>query len=115
MNIDGKALSAACKANPNKILAGEFSIASQLCRSGMDEFMRLAKGSNELLVACTQEAPIFLDALDELDGNMASVRFTNIREKAGWSKDAKGNLQQRKKYNCKDSCPFIRSLNQYRR
>ena len=101
MTIDGKALRSACTATQYNKIEGELSLAGQLCRSGIEDFIHLAKNSDKLLVACTQEAPIFLDALDELDKNIAEVRFTNIREKAGWSKDAFGNTQQRKKTTAK--------------
>ena len=101
IDIDGKALSTACAVNVNNKIEGELSLARQLCRGGIEEFSRLAKNSEKLVVTCTQEAPIFLDALDELDDDIASVRFTNIREKAGWSKDAGGNPQKKKNLTAK--------------
>lgn len=101
MNIDEKALSGGCMASPSNNALGEFSIASQLCRGQIEEFMRHTKDSNKLLVACTQEAPLFLDTIDEQNNDIATVRFTNIREKAGWSKEANGNLQQRKNITAK--------------
>ena len=88
-------------ASPSNNALGEFSIASQLCRGQIEEFMRHTKDSNKLLVACTQEAPLFLDTIDEQNNDIATVRFTNIREKAGWSKEANGNLQQRKNITAK--------------
>jgi ferredoxin len=101
MRIDGKALSGACMATPSNNAEGEFSIARQLCRGGIEEFIRHAKNSKKLLVACTQEAPLFLDTLDDLDDDIASVQFTNIREKAGWSKEANGDSQQQKNITAK--------------
>jgi len=109
MSIDGKALRKACAAAPGAEASGELSVASHLCRAGIEEFQRAAKGADELLVACTQEAPLFLEALDDFgeqeagSGNAATgtrqeapaIRFVNIREKAGWSKDAAGTSAQK--------------------
>jgi ferredoxin len=101
MNIDEKALSSACIATPNNNENRGVTLANQLCRGGIKDFIRLAKDSNKLLVACTQEAPLFLETLDELDDDIASVRFTNIREKAGWSLDTNGKPQQQQNITAK--------------
>jgi ferredoxin len=63
-----------------------------LCRREAPEFQRAAKSGEELLVACTQEARLFLE-LNEQTASAPSVaerpiRFVNIRETGGWSKDA---------------------------
>ena len=46
------------------------------------------------LVACTQEGRLFLELNGETEGapGLAErpIRFVNIRETGGWSKDAKG-------------------------
>ena len=39
-----------------------------------------------ITVACTQEAPVFSEIADE--GGNAALTFVNIRENAGWSRDA---------------------------
>ena len=66
--------------------------ATHLCRRQVEEFQRVAgiagQAGETLLVACTQEAPLFLETLDEMDTPPA-IAFTNIREKAGWSDAAK--------------------------
>ncbi len=95
MAIDGKALSGACAVAPGAGASGELSVAGHLCRGEIEEFLRLAKGSGKLLVACTQEAPLFLESLEEVGKDAPAIRFTNIREKAGWSKDAGGKSQQK--------------------
>jgi len=95
MTIDDKALGKACAAAPGAEAPGELSVAGHLCRGGIEEFLRLAKGSDELLVACTQEAPLFLEALEDIGDDAPAIRFANIREKAGWSKDAGGKSQQK--------------------
>jgi len=94
MAIDAKALAKACS-NGN----GDLDVASHLCRTQIEEFQRRAKGADELLIACTQEAPLFLEALDELAGDeqddLPAIRFTNIREKAGWSRHATDKKAQK--------------------
>lgn len=66
---------------------GGSDIASgrQLCRSELDRFRSLAAAGVELTMACTQEAPLFEEVAAEAG---AAARFVNIRETAGWSKDA---------------------------
>ena len=72
--------------------AGLETVHSTLCRREAGAFQRAAKSQDELLVACTQESRLFLE-LNEATEGAASVaerpiRFVNIRESAGWSKDA---------------------------
>jgi ferredoxin len=59
--------------------------ANELCRGELDKFRAAAEGHEPLLVGCTQEAPLFSELADGRAGEMA---FANIRETAGWSKDA---------------------------
>jgi ferredoxin len=59
--------------------------ANELCRGEVDKFRAAAAGHEPLLVGCTQEAPLFSELADGRAGEMA---FANIRETAGWSKDA---------------------------
>ena len=78
--LDAKALGAALK-------AGEpLSLHHQLCRKDAGAFQAALGGADDVIVACTQEAPLF----GELAGDSgAKVRFVNLREHAGWSRDAK--------------------------
>ncbi len=66
---------------------------SLLCRREAGAFQRAAKEGDDLLVACTQESRLFLELSAETEGapslNERPIRFVNIRETAGWSKDAK--------------------------
>ena len=55
-----------------------------LCRAEVERFRKLAQGGGDIVVGCTQEAPLFA----ELAGEGAAISFANIRETAGWSKDA---------------------------
>ena len=79
--LDAKALGAALK-------AGEpLSVHHQLCRQDAGAFQAALGQADELIVACTQEAPLF----GELAGDSsAKIRFVNLREQAGWSPEAKG-------------------------
>jgi len=102
MAIDGKVLAKACRAAAGaggKAAAGdaaggpqELAVNTHLCRAQLNEFERIAgsTGKGGLLVACTQEAPLFLETLDGMGDKAPAARFTNIRERAGWSKAATG-------------------------
>jgi ferredoxin len=57
--------------------------AHQLCRAELDRFRAAAAQGGPLTVACTQEAPLFAETAAGAD-----LTFANIRETAGWSKDA---------------------------
>jgi hypothetical protein len=79
MTLDGKALAKACGAD------GSPEIASQLCRAQIDTFRgEIAKGGR-VLVACTQEAPLFDEVASEAGDGVAALGHVNIRERAGWS------------------------------
>jgi ferredoxin len=64
-----------------------------LCRREAGAFQRAAKSGDDLLVACTQESRLFLELNDQTEGALPvaerPIRFVNIRETGGWSKDAK--------------------------
>jgi ferredoxin len=77
MALDAKALAAALKAG------APISIHTELCRKEAAQF-QAALGDAELLVACTQEAPLFSELADTA-GSKTDLRFVNIREAAGWS------------------------------
>jgi ferredoxin len=75
MPLDADAVRTACRA--------EVKTAHHLCRAEIGKFRSALAQGLPLTVACTQEAPVFT----ELAGN-APVTFANVRETAGWSKDA---------------------------
>ena len=56
----------------------------ELCRSEIGAFQAACKASGAVHVACTQEAPLFLEVARELGTDAEVLRFTNIRERAGW-------------------------------
>ena len=68
-------------------------IHTQLCRAQLDSFKSAMAAEGSVLVGCTQEAPLFSETVDEMFAGQeggATVSFTNIRERAGWSAEAKG-------------------------
>ncbi len=65
-------------------LAGPLPIHTQLCQKELAAFADHAGG--DVLVACTQEARLFGDVADDA-GKTQSIRFVNIRESAGWSRE----------------------------
>ncbi len=60
----------------------------QFCRAELERFRKLAAGGEPMVVACTQEAPLFDEVTAGIEGSGA-ITFVNIRETAGWSKDSK--------------------------
>tara|TARA_R110002074_G_scaffold206153_4_gene374571 strand:+ start:2100 stop:4181 length:2082 start_codon:yes stop_codon:yes gene_type:complete len=83
MNIDADALAKAAGGD------GALKVARHLCRVELDRFADEAGKADKLLVACTQEAPLFLDALEDMGDRAPEAAFVNIRERAGWSQAAK--------------------------
>lgn len=81
MPLKGDALAAACGRSDAA------QIHSQLCRAQIEAVQQAASGSDSITIACTQEAPLFEEILEEA-GFEGSARFVNIRETAGWSDQA---------------------------
>jgi len=81
MALDAKALAAALK------LGTPTAVHTELCRREAGAF-HAALESGDCLVACTQEAPLFA-ALADQTGAKHELKFVNIRETAGWSKESK--------------------------
>ena len=82
MPLDGKALARALK------LDGAPRLSSELCRKHLATFEAAVRKGGDLVVACTQEAPLFGELHEELKGE-GGIQFVNIRETAGWSAEAK--------------------------
>jgi ferredoxin len=78
MTLDARALGAALK-------AGEpIAVHDQLCRKDAGAF-QAALGEPDVIVACTQEAPLFGELAAD---SKSQIRFVNVREQAGWSSEA---------------------------
>jgi ferredoxin len=78
MPLDGAAVKRGCRGT-------QVSTAHQLCRAELEIFRTAAAGETPLIVGCTQEAPLFAEAAP---AGGADITYVNIRETAGWSKDA---------------------------
>lgn len=79
MPLDPRALSAS--------LNEPLSLHSSLCRRQAAEFLQAAGKGDELLVACTQETRLFNELADQAHLS-TPIKFVNIRETGGWSRDA---------------------------
>jgi len=82
MPLDGTALARALK------LGTPPHVNTELCRKHVAVFEAAVKNGNDLVIACTQEAPLFEELHSQLKGN-GTIQFVNIRETAGWSADSK--------------------------
>jgi ferredoxin len=79
MPLDARAIGGAC--------TGRITQANQLCGLEIDRFKAALADGVAITVACTQEAPLFREVAEDLAPSSA-LTFVNIRETAGWSKDA---------------------------
>ena len=79
MQLDARAIGRAC--------SGRITQANQLCGFEIDRFKAALADGVPITVACIQEAPLFREVAEDLVPSSA-LTFVNIRETAGWSKDA---------------------------
>ena len=82
MQIDGKVIARGLNVDELP------RVQSEMCRRHLAAFEAAIKSGDDLLVACTQEAPLFTELHAELGGTGA-IRFANIRESAGWSDEGR--------------------------
>jgi hypothetical protein len=78
MPLDADALARGCR-------GAELKTANQLCRAEIERFRAAAKSGDDIVVGCTQEAPLFSEVAGDRTG---ALSFANVRETAGWSADA---------------------------
>ena len=78
MPLDANALEKGC---------GAHTRADQLCGAELDLIKQALSTNTPVTIACTQESPLFTEVAEDL-GSAAPLTFVNIRETAGWSKDA---------------------------
>jgi ferredoxin len=81
MPLDGAKVARGCAA------AGATSVHTHLCRREIARFRDAVGEGKPLLVACTQEAPLFAEIAAEA-GAQSTITYANIRERAGWSEEA---------------------------
>jgi len=82
MPIDGAALARGCASS------GTLRTAEQLCIAQLDRFLAAIAAGGPVTVACTEKAPLFAQEA-EAAGSDAALTFLNIREHAGWSREAR--------------------------
>ncbi|WP_354682089.1 4Fe-4S binding protein [Cupriavidus necator] len=92
MPLDGAALSDA-RQDPKQV---PLKVHRLLCRREIGDFTAALDGTEDVIVACTQERQLFTEVAAQAargeDGRpvvTAPVRFVNIRETGGWSQGAR--------------------------
>ncbi len=85
-------LSQALAKTPGASAEGLAEPHTLLCRREAASFQRAARSGDDLLVACTQERALFLELNEQTEGALPlaerPIRFVDVRETGGWSKDA---------------------------
>jgi ferredoxin len=70
----------------------DLTLHSTLCRREAGAFQKALLSGDDVVVACTQEKRLFLELAGQTEGAPAvserPIKFVNIRETGGWSKDA---------------------------
>jgi ferredoxin len=80
MPLDTGTLSKGCRGS-------DIQQARHLCRSEIGRFRAAAGTAGPLTIGCTQEAALFEEVAEEA-GRSAPITYVNIRETAGWSREA---------------------------
>ena len=96
MPLDRPALIKALAQTPGASTEGLDAAHSLLCRREAASFQQSALATGQqaepLLVACTQESRLFVELNEQTAGaapaSVRPIRFFNIRETGGWSRDA---------------------------
>ena len=81
MPLDGAAL--------GRARGHDIALNTELCRAQIATYDAALEDGAKVLVCCTQEAPLFAE---RAEGTGADVLFTNIRERAGWSDEARAAM-----------------------
>ena len=84
MPLDVEGLRRSCR-------GADVTAGRHLCRSELARVQKMLAGTAPVTIACTQEAPLFAEVAAEIAGDkdVPPIDFVNIRENAGWSKDAR--------------------------
>ncbi len=70
-------------------LSENLTLHTSLCRREAGAFVQAVQGTEDVVVACTQEQRLLGDLAVEAQAKTSVIKFVNIRETAGWSRDAK--------------------------
>lgn len=84
MPLDAKSL--------GRALDEDLTLHSTLCRREAGAFQQAVKTGADVVVACTQEKRLFAELGTQTEGAISPIRFVNIRETGGWSRDAKSAM-----------------------
>ena len=68
------------------------TLHSALCRREAGAFQKAIQSGEDVVVACTQEKRLFAEVGERTERATSVIRFVNIRETGGWSKDASGAM-----------------------
>ena len=82
MPLDAKAIGAALHDDKG------LTLHSTLCRREAGAFQQAVQTGDDVVVACTQEQRLFAELGQQTEGALSPIRFVNIRETGGWSRDA---------------------------
>ena len=66
----------------------DLTLHSTLCRREAGAFQQAIQSGDEVIVACTQEQRLFAELGEQTEGAVSVIKFVNIRETGGWSRDA---------------------------
>ncbi|MFZ6772639.1 4Fe-4S binding protein [Undibacterium sp. SXout7W] len=69
--------------------AEHLELTDMLCRREVGQYLQAISGDDEVIVACTQERALFSELAQQ---SHAQIKFVNVREKAGWGRDAQQSL-----------------------
>ena len=69
-------------------LGESLTLHSTLCRREAGAFQKAIQTGQEVVVACTQEKKLFAELATQTPGATSPIKFVNIREMGGWSRDA---------------------------
>ena len=75
-----------------RALDEKLTLHSTLCRREAGAFQQAVKSGNDVVVACTQEKRLFGELGQQTEGAVSPIRFVNIRETGGWSRDARSSM-----------------------
>jgi ferredoxin len=64
------------------------TLHSALCRREAGAFQKAIQTGDDVIVACTQEKRLFAEVGEQTERATSVIKFVNIRETGGWSKDA---------------------------
>jgi ferredoxin len=64
------------------------TLHSALCRREAGAFQKAIQSGDDVVVACTQEKRLFNEVSEQTERVTSVIKFVNIRETGGWSKDA---------------------------